>query len=46
MAGSNKVDKKAIMGLVREVNVALAELGPQAYTRAGQRRVHQILTAA
>ncbi|WP_280314458.1 C40 family peptidase [Nocardia abscessus] len=46
LAGSNKVDKKAIVGLVREVNVALAELGPQAYTKAGQRRVHQILTAA
>ncbi|WP_181725694.1 phage tail tip lysozyme [Nocardia gipuzkoensis] len=46
LAGSNKVDKKAIVGLVREVNVALAELGPQAYTKAGQQKVHQILTAA
>ncbi|WP_157172457.1 DUF4226 domain-containing protein, partial [Nocardia pneumoniae] len=46
LAGSNKVDKKAVIGLVREVNVALAELGPQAYTKEGQRRVHQILTAA
>ncbi|WP_330232519.1 DUF4226 domain-containing protein [Nocardia sp. NBC_00508] len=46
LAGSNKVDKKAVVGLVREVNVALAELGPQAYTKAGQRKVHQILTAA
>ncbi|MGK8553110.1 DUF4226 domain-containing protein [Nocardia gipuzkoensis] len=46
LAGSNKVDKKAVIGLVREVNVALAELGPQAYTKAGQRKVHQILTAA
>jgi hypothetical protein len=46
LAGSNKVDKKAIVRLVREVNVALAELGPQAYTKAGQQKVHQILTAA
>ncbi|BDU01908.1 hypothetical protein IFM12276_49360 [Nocardia sputorum] len=46
LKGSNKVDKKAIIKLVREVNVALAELGPQAYTKAGQQKVHQILTAA
>nr|WP_324195963.1 DUF4226 domain-containing protein [Nocardia abscessus] len=46
LKGSNKVDKKAIVKLVREVNVALAELGPQAYTKAGQQKVHQILTAA
>ncbi|MGK8508995.1 phage tail tip lysozyme [Nocardia asiatica] len=46
LAGSNKVDKKAIVRLVREVNVALAELGPEAYTKAGQQKVHQILTAA
>ncbi|WP_280229872.1 transglycosylase SLT domain-containing protein [Nocardia cyriacigeorgica] len=46
LAGTNKVDKKAVTSLLREVNVALAELGPQAYTRAGQKKVHQILTAA
>ncbi|WP_157171024.1 DUF4226 domain-containing protein, partial [Nocardia araoensis] len=46
LKGSNKVDRKAIIKLVREVNVALAELGPQAYTKAGQQKVHQILTAA
>ncbi|WP_406271738.1 phage tail tip lysozyme [Nocardia sp. NBC_00881] len=46
LAGNNKVDKKAVTGLLREVNVALAELGPQAYTKAGQQKVHQILTAA
>ncbi|MFD0360951.1 peptidoglycan DD-metalloendopeptidase family protein [Nocardia sp. GCM10030253] len=46
MAGSNKVDKKAVLRLIREVNVELAELGPNAYTKAGQRTVHRILTAA
>ncbi|WP_327113553.1 DUF4226 domain-containing protein [Nocardia sp. NBC_01730] len=46
LAGNNKVDKKAVTRLLREVNVALAELGPQAYTKAGQQKVHQILTAA
>ncbi|WP_406231683.1 C40 family peptidase [Nocardia sp. NBC_01009] len=46
IAGTNKVDKKAVIGLIREVNVALAELGPQAYTKQGQQKVRQILTAA
>ncbi|MFE7800877.1 peptidoglycan DD-metalloendopeptidase family protein [Nocardia sp. NPDC057440] len=46
LAGSNQVDKKAILRLIREVNVQLAELGPNAYTKAGQQKVHQILTAA
>ncbi|MFQ6328896.1 peptidoglycan DD-metalloendopeptidase family protein [Nocardia sp. CWNU-33] len=46
LAGSNTVDKKAILRIIREVNVELAELGPNAYTKAGQRKVHQILTAA
>ncbi|WP_228002921.1 DUF4226 domain-containing protein [Nocardia australiensis] len=46
LAGNHKVDKKAISALLREVNVALAELGPQAYTKQGQYKVHQILTAA
>ncbi|MFE7801049.1 C40 family peptidase [Nocardia sp. NPDC057440] len=46
LAGNNKVDKKAVLALVREVNVALAELGPQAYTKQGQQKVRQILTTA
>ncbi|MFD0364595.1 DUF4226 domain-containing protein, partial [Nocardia sp. GCM10030253] len=46
LAGTNKVDKKAVLGLIREVNVALAELGTQAYTKQGQQKVRQILTAA
>ncbi|MFX0574693.1 DUF4226 domain-containing protein [Nocardia nepalensis] len=46
LAGNHKVDKKAVAALIREVNVALAELGPQAYTKAGQEKVHQILTIA
>ncbi len=46
MAGSHKVDKKAIKALLREVNIALAGLGQQAYTKAGQQKVRDILTAA
>ncbi|WP_329412019.1 DUF4226 domain-containing protein [Nocardia vinacea] len=46
LAGDHKIDKKAIAALIREVNVALADLGPQAYTKAGQQKVHQILTTA
>ncbi|MFQ6395100.1 C40 family peptidase [Nocardia sp. KC 131] len=46
LAGNNKVDKKAVLALVREVNVALAQLGPQAYTKQGQQKVREILTAA
>ncbi|WP_433760098.1 DUF4226 domain-containing protein [Nocardia sp. CA-135398] len=46
LAGNHKVDKKAVTALIREVNVALAELGPQAYTKAGRQKVHQILTSA
>ncbi|WP_328404196.1 C40 family peptidase [Nocardia sp. NBC_00403] len=46
LAGNNKVDKKAVLALLREVNVALAQLGPQAYTKQGQQKVRQILTAA
>ncbi|MEV6426813.1 peptidoglycan DD-metalloendopeptidase family protein [Nocardia sp. NPDC051463] len=46
LAGSNKVDRTAILRIIREVNVKLAELGPNAYTKAGQQQVHQILTAA
>ncbi|GAA5062289.1 C40 family peptidase [Nocardia callitridis] len=46
IAGDNKVDKKAVVALLREVNVALAQLGTEAYTKAGQQKVHQILAAA
>ncbi|WP_186817577.1 DUF4226 domain-containing protein, partial [Nocardia neocaledoniensis] len=46
LAGSNKVDRAAITGLLREVNQQLAELGPLAYTKQGQQKVHQILAAA
>ncbi|MFG1792736.1 C40 family peptidase [Nocardia sp. NPDC049149] len=46
LAGNNQVDKQAMEKLIREVNVALAEVGTQAYTKAGHERVHQILTAA
>ncbi|MBF6415258.1 DUF4226 domain-containing protein [Nocardia cyriacigeorgica] len=46
LAGNHKVDRKKLTQLIREVNVALAELGPHAYTREGQAQVNQILTAA
>ncbi|MEU4340096.1 M23 family metallopeptidase [Nocardia sp. NPDC023852] len=46
LAGFNKADRQAVIKLLREVNVQLAELGPNAYTKEGQRKVHQILTAA
>ncbi|MET9031111.1 NlpC/P60 family protein [Nocardia sp. NPDC004168] len=46
MAGRNNVDKKAIRALLREVNVKLAELKWQAYTKAGQQKVRDILTVA
>lgn len=46
LAGNNSVDKKAVTALIREVNVALAELGPEAYTKEGQQKVREILTRA
>ncbi|MGI5220934.1 DUF4226 domain-containing protein [Nocardia sp. CA-290969] len=46
VAGSNKIDKKAVRSLIQQVNEALAELGPMAYTKEGQQKVRQILTAA
>ncbi|MBF6175661.1 NlpC/P60 family protein [Nocardia blacklockiae] len=46
IAGNNKINKKAVNQLIREVDTALAELGPAAYTKAGQQKVHQILTIA
>ncbi|NKY54012.1 C40 family peptidase [Nocardia vermiculata] len=45
-AGKHKVDKAAVRQLLRDVDAALAELGPAAYTKAGQQKVHQILTIA
>ncbi|MGK8520995.1 peptidoglycan DD-metalloendopeptidase family protein [Nocardia asteroides] len=46
LAGDNRADRKAVIRLIREVNVQLAELGPGAYTKEGQRKVHQILSEA
>lgn len=46
LAGSNKVDKNAIRSLLKQVNGALAELGPTAYTKEGQQKVRKILTVA
>ncbi|TLG12428.1 DUF4226 domain-containing protein [Nocardia cyriacigeorgica] len=46
LAGNHKVDQTKLTQLIREVNVALAELGPHAYTREGHAKVHQILTRA
>ncbi|WP_280367946.1 C40 family peptidase [Nocardia wallacei] len=46
LAGNHSLDKAAVNKLLREVDVALAELGPAAYTKEGQMRVHQILTVA
>ncbi|MEU7630383.1 peptidoglycan DD-metalloendopeptidase family protein [Nocardia sp. NPDC049220] len=46
LAGANKADRTAILRLIRDVNVQLAELGPNAYTKSGQRKVHEILTTA
>ncbi|UGT63362.1 DUF4226 domain-containing protein [Nocardia asteroides] len=45
-AGTHKVDRTTINNLLREVNIAINELGPQAYTRQGQQQIHKILTAA
>ncbi|WP_146097795.1 DUF4226 domain-containing protein, partial [Nocardia nova] len=45
-AGKHKVDKTAVRQLLRDVDAALAELGPTAYTKAGQQKVHHILTIA
>ncbi|MGW5387305.1 NlpC/P60 family protein [Nocardia sp. NPDC003963] len=46
LGASNKVDQNAIQRLLKMTNEALAELGPIAYTKEGQRKVRQILTAA
>lgn len=46
LAGSNKVDKNAVRSLLKQVNAALAELGPMAYTKEGQQKVRKILTVA
>ncbi|WP_157125028.1 DUF4226 domain-containing protein, partial [Nocardia pseudovaccinii] len=46
MAGNHKVDRKAVIELIRDVDTQLAEIGSAAYTKAGQQKVHQILTNA
>ncbi|NKY87226.1 NlpC/P60 family protein [Nocardia veterana] len=45
-AGKHKVDKRAVRQLLRDVDAKLGELGPIAYTRAGQQKVHRILEDA
>ncbi|WP_157117792.1 DUF4226 domain-containing protein, partial [Nocardia vaccinii] len=46
LAAGHTIDKKAVTQLLRDVDVQLAQLGPTAYTTAGQQQVHQILTTA
>ena len=46
LAGANKSDKAAVQALLKQVNSALAELGPMAYTKEGHQKVRRILTAA
>ncbi|MGW1742667.1 C40 family peptidase [Nocardia sp. NPDC001965] len=46
LGSSNKVDQNAVRRLLKMTNEALAELGPTAYTKEGQQKVRQILTAA
>ncbi|MFC9897818.1 DUF4226 domain-containing protein [Nocardia sp. NPDC127579] len=46
LAGSTGVDRQAVANLLRETNVALAELGAEVYTKAGQQQVREILTQA
>ncbi len=46
LAGANTVDRAQLLHLIRETNIALATLGPDTYTPAGQRKAHQILTRA
>ncbi|WP_169814290.1 C40 family peptidase [Nocardia mexicana] len=46
LAGNHKLDKKAVVKLLRDTNAELADLGSAAYTKKGQLKVHQILTSA
>lgn len=46
LAGTHKVDRTALRRIIREVDVQLAEMGPNAYTREGQQKVEQILRTA
>ncbi|MGV9411242.1 NlpC/P60 family protein [Nocardia sp. NPDC003693] len=46
LSGKNSIDRAALHRLLRDLDVALAEVGPTAYTAAGRERVHAILTAA
>ncbi len=45
-AGKHKIDKTAVRQLLRDVDAALNELGPTAFTKTGQQKVHQILALA
>ncbi|MFC9897815.1 C40 family peptidase [Nocardia sp. NPDC127579] len=46
LAGANNVSREAINSLLRETNVALAALGEEVYTKAGQQKAREILTQA
>ncbi|MFI6363643.1 DUF4226 domain-containing protein [Nocardia sp. NPDC050630] len=46
LAGPNNVDRKTLLRILREVDVALAELGPAAFTRDGYHQVEKILDTA
>ncbi|MFE2961002.1 C40 family peptidase [Nocardia tengchongensis] len=46
LAGSHGLDRAKLMQLLREMDVALAEVGTSVYTAAGRQRVHDILTIA
>lgn len=46
MAGDNKIAQKQIDQIIRKVDVALDELGPEAFTKAGKQKVRAILTEA
>ncbi|MFJ9370082.1 NlpC/P60 family protein [Nocardia sp. NPDC101769] len=46
LAGYHDLDVAAVKGLLGDLNAALTALGPSAYTPAGQKRVHDIVTLA
>lgn len=46
LAGTHAVDQNALHQLLIELDTALAKLGPNAFSAAGQQRVHTLLAAA
>ncbi|MEU6584457.1 NlpC/P60 family protein [Nocardia sp. NPDC046763] len=46
LAGYHDLDVAAVKRLLGELNAALEALGPEAYTPAGQKRVHDLVTIA